>query len=78
LWGHKPLAIPVSAVTRVNAGIWLNIAKQQVKGLRAWTSDIRIVRRAPQMGRDPPGRTPPLPGRRSGLVPSAGWKVTAT
>ena len=33
LWGHKQVAIPISAVTRVDAGIELNIAKEQVKHL---------------------------------------------
>jgi sporulation protein YlmC with PRC-barrel domain len=33
LWGRKEVAIPISAVTRVDDGIWLNITKQQVKDL---------------------------------------------
>jgi sporulation protein YlmC with PRC-barrel domain len=33
LWGSKEVAIPISAVTRVDDGIWLNITKQQVKDL---------------------------------------------
>ena len=33
LWGHKEIAIPVSAVTRIDAGIRLNITKQQVENL---------------------------------------------
>jgi hypothetical protein len=33
LWGHKEVAIPVSAVTGVNMGIRLNITKQQVENL---------------------------------------------
>jgi len=31
--GRKEVAIPISAVTRVDDGIWLNITKQQVKDL---------------------------------------------
>jgi hypothetical protein len=33
LWGHKEVAIPVSAVTGVDAGIRLNITRQQVENL---------------------------------------------
>jgi hypothetical protein len=33
LWGHKEVAIPVSAVTGVDLGIRLNITKQQVENL---------------------------------------------
>jgi hypothetical protein len=33
LWGHKEVAIPISAVTGVNLGIRLNITKQQVENL---------------------------------------------
>jgi sporulation protein YlmC with PRC-barrel domain len=33
LWGRKEVAIPISAVTRVDDGIRLNITKQQVKDL---------------------------------------------
>jgi hypothetical protein len=33
LRGRKEVAIPISAVTRVDDGIWLNITKQQVKDL---------------------------------------------
>jgi hypothetical protein len=33
LWGHKEVAIPVSAVTGVDEGIRLNITKQQVEDL---------------------------------------------
>jgi hypothetical protein len=33
LWGRKQVAIPVSAVTSVNAGIRLDITKQQVEDL---------------------------------------------
>ena len=33
LWGHKQVAIPISAVTRLDAGIQLSITKQQVKHL---------------------------------------------
>jgi hypothetical protein len=33
LWGRKEAAIPISAVTRVDDGIRLNITKQQVKDL---------------------------------------------
>jgi sporulation protein YlmC with PRC-barrel domain len=33
LWGHKEVAIPVSAVTGVEDGIRLNITKQQVENL---------------------------------------------
>ena len=33
LWGRKEVAIPVSAVTRVQGGIRLNITKQQVEDL---------------------------------------------
>ncbi|HYB19002.1 MAG TPA: hypothetical protein VEF71_26530 [Streptosporangiaceae bacterium] len=30
LWGRKKVAIPISAVTRVDAGIRLNLTKEQV------------------------------------------------
>jgi hypothetical protein len=43
LWGHKQVAIPISAVTRLDAGIQLSITKQQVKHL-------------PSVNLDPPGR----------------------
>ena len=33
LWGRKEVAIPISAVTGVEAGIRLNISKQQVESL---------------------------------------------
>jgi hypothetical protein len=33
LWGHKDIAIPVSAVTEIDAGVRLNITKQQVEDL---------------------------------------------
>jgi sporulation protein YlmC with PRC-barrel domain len=39
LWGRKDVAIPISAVTDVKDGIWLNITKQQVEDLPA--VDIR-------------------------------------
>jgi hypothetical protein len=33
LWGHKDLAIPVSAVASLDDGVWLNITKKQVQEL---------------------------------------------
>jgi hypothetical protein len=33
LWGHKEVAIPVSAVTGIDAGVRLNITKEQVGNL---------------------------------------------
>jgi hypothetical protein len=33
LWGRKEVAIPISAVTRVDDGIQLNITKQEVQDL---------------------------------------------
>ena len=33
LWGRKDVAIPISAVTAVDAGIWLNLTKRQVQDL---------------------------------------------
>ena len=33
LWGHREIAIPISAVTEVNVGIRLNIDKQHVENL---------------------------------------------
>ena len=33
LWGRKEVAIPVSAVTKVENGIWLNLTKKQVEDL---------------------------------------------
>jgi sporulation protein YlmC with PRC-barrel domain len=33
LWGRKEVVIPVSAVTAVDHGIWLNLTKQQVEDL---------------------------------------------
>jgi sporulation protein YlmC with PRC-barrel domain len=33
LWGRKEVAIPASAVTKVENGIWLNLTKQQVEDL---------------------------------------------
>jgi sporulation protein YlmC with PRC-barrel domain len=35
LWGRKEVAIPISAVTRIDKGIGLNITKQQVEDLPA-------------------------------------------
>jgi sporulation protein YlmC with PRC-barrel domain len=40
LWGHKAVAIPVSAVTEVRAGIRLNVSKQQVENLPPWRPTI--------------------------------------
>jgi sporulation protein YlmC with PRC-barrel domain len=33
LWGRREVAIPASAVTKVEGGIWLNLTKEQVEGL---------------------------------------------
>ena len=33
LWGRKEVAIPASAVTKVENGIWLNLTKEQVENL---------------------------------------------
>jgi len=33
LWGRKEVAIPVSAVTSLDDGIWLNLTKSQVEEL---------------------------------------------
>ena len=33
LWGRKDVAIPISVVTAVDAGIWLNLTKRQVQDL---------------------------------------------
>jgi len=33
LWGRKEVAIPVSAVAKVDHGIWLNLTKKQVEDL---------------------------------------------
>jgi hypothetical protein len=33
LWGRKEVAIPISFVTAVDGGIWLNITKKQVEDL---------------------------------------------
>jgi len=33
LWGHKDVAIPVSAVASLDDGVWLNITKKQVQEL---------------------------------------------
>ena len=33
LWGRKEVAIPISAVTKVENGIWLNLTKKQVEDL---------------------------------------------
>jgi sporulation protein YlmC with PRC-barrel domain len=33
LWGRREVAIPASAVTKVENGIWLNLTKEQVEGL---------------------------------------------
>jgi hypothetical protein len=33
LWGRKEVSIPISAVTRVDDGIWLDITKQDVADL---------------------------------------------
>jgi len=35
LWGRKDVAIPASAVTKVENGIWLNLTKEQVENLPA-------------------------------------------
>ena len=35
LWGRKEVAIPASAVTKVENGIWLNLTKKQVENLPA-------------------------------------------
>jgi sporulation protein YlmC with PRC-barrel domain len=35
LWGRKDVAIPASAVTKVENGIWLNLTKKQVENLPA-------------------------------------------
>ena len=33
LWGRREVAIPASAVTKVENGIWLNLTKEQVENL---------------------------------------------
>jgi sporulation protein YlmC with PRC-barrel domain len=33
LWGHKDIAVPISAVRDLDDGIWLNITKKQVEAL---------------------------------------------
>ena len=33
LWGRKEVSIPVSAVTKIENGIWLNLTKKQVEDL---------------------------------------------
>jgi len=33
LWGRRDVAIPASAVTKVEGGIWLNLTKEQVEDL---------------------------------------------
>jgi sporulation protein YlmC with PRC-barrel domain len=33
LWGRRDVAIPASAVTKIENGIWLNLTKEQVEGL---------------------------------------------
>ena len=33
LWGHKEVAIPVSAVASADDGVWLNLTKKQVEAL---------------------------------------------
>ena len=33
LWGRREVAIPASAVTKVENGIWLSLTKEQVEGL---------------------------------------------
>ena len=33
LWGRKEVTIPVSAVTKIENGIWLNLTKKQVEDL---------------------------------------------
>jgi sporulation protein YlmC with PRC-barrel domain len=33
LWGRREVAIPASAVTKVENGIWLNLTKEQVEDL---------------------------------------------
>ena len=35
LWGRKEVAIPASAVTKIENGIWLNLTKKQVEDLPA-------------------------------------------
>jgi sporulation protein YlmC with PRC-barrel domain len=35
LWGRKEVAIPVSSVTKIENGIWLNLTKKQVEDLPA-------------------------------------------
>jgi hypothetical protein len=40
LWGHKEIAIPVSAVTGIDAGVRLNITKQQVENLPPVDTDL--------------------------------------
>ena len=39
MWGRKEVAIPVSAVVSVDAGIRLNITKQQVEDLPPLSPD---------------------------------------
>jgi sporulation protein YlmC with PRC-barrel domain len=33
LWGRREVAIPASAVTKIEGGIWLNLTKEQVENL---------------------------------------------
>ena len=39
LWGRRDVAIPVSAVTKVENGIWLSLTKKQVEDLPARSPD---------------------------------------
>ncbi|MGH3203928.1 MAG: hypothetical protein ACRDP5_18020 [Streptosporangiaceae bacterium] len=39
LWGRRDVAIPVSAVTKVENGIWLSLTKKQVEDLPAQSPD---------------------------------------
>ena len=56
LWGHKEVAIPIEAVTRVEVGIRLNLSKQQVEDLPPVTIEhdplvvIYAHRRTPSAG----------------------------
>ncbi len=43
LWGHKEVAIPIGAVTDAEAGIRLNLSKEQVENLPPVAIDHRPV-----------------------------------
>ena len=68
LWGRREVAIPASAVTKVEGGIWLNLTREQVEDLPPAWQRLTAPRRGAVRGRPGPAEAiyrPPSRSRRA-------------